>query len=163
MPEQPELFETKRTGRVDPETGRRIRQPVAPSEPEAVRPDTYDGDPEPIHPDRYEAMMDALSGTRKRYYDLLRRIAAKGYRVRSGPDAGTTIHSLTDREAAAFLGVERTTICGRRNELMGGSGGDVFEDHPVVEKAGGRRMCHMRPDGPDVFAYRARLDLYATE
>jgi hypothetical protein len=131
-------------------------EPNVPDEAEPVPIDRYEGT-EPVHPSTARAMIQALSGTRERYYQLLRRVTIQGYRTKEG----TLIHSLTDREAAAFLGCERTTICGRRNELMGGSGGDAFEAHPVVKRAGDRRSCHIRPSGPDVYAYDVRLDLFS--
>ena len=111
----------------------------------------------------YRGVCKALSGTRKRYYDLLHTVWTQGYTVRSGPNEGVTIYTLTDREAAAFLGVERTTVCGRRNELQGGSGGDAFESYPLARKAhqGERRQCNIRPDGSEVYAYRPRLDVYS--
>lgn len=116
---------------------------------------------EPIHEAAFSQMWEALTGTRKRYYDLLRKVWTKGYQTKTGD----VIHTLTDREAAAFLGVERTTINGRRNELHGGSGGEAFEAHPVVEKgnSGDRRSCHVRPDGPDVYCFKPRLDVYSVD
>jgi len=116
---------------------------------------------EQIHDSAFEEMWNALTGTRKRYYDLLRKVWTKGYETKGG----TVIHTLTDREAAAFLGVERTTINGRRNELQGGSGGDAFEAHPLVEKGNGgdRRGCHLRPDGPRVYCFKPRLDVYSVD
>jgi hypothetical protein len=150
MPEQTTLFNVQR------HDDHVSIEPNVPDEPEPVPVERYDGT-EPVHPETAARMLDALTGLRKRYYELLRRITIHGYRTQSG----VVIHSLTDREAAAALGCERTTICGRRNELMGGSGGEAFEAHPVVKRAGDRRSCHVRPGGPDVYAYDVRLDLYS--
>lgn len=77
---------------------------------------------------------------RDRLLALYRLAAAGTYEDRAGrrwPD-------LTDYEAAAGLGVERTSINAARNELV---------DRGLVEKAR-RRPCRYKPSGQDVWGWQ---------
>ncbi|GIV57752.1 MAG: hypothetical protein KatS3mg042_0665 [Rhodothermaceae bacterium] len=62
----------------------------------------------------YAALTPRLSDRQREYLDALRRVCESGMITRSGE----TIRDLTDMEAARLLGWERTSVNGRRNELV---------------------------------------------
>jgi hypothetical protein len=74
--------------------------------------------------------------------------------------SGRRCTALTDKEAAELLGVSVSTICARRNELMGGSGApEPYEQCAIVEEAG-RRHSRVDDRGMKVTCYRFRNSLF---
>ena len=68
--------------------------------------------------------------------------------------SGETVHALTDKEAARVLTLSLSSINGRRNELMGGSGApSAYRQRPIVEEHE-RRESLVDSSGQAVTAYR---------
>ena len=87
----------------------------------------------------YKRLRGHLDGQRLRYLDAVVRVARHGLKTQDG----TTIHDLTDAEAAKLLGIGRSSVTGRRAELIGGSGAEQrFVVSPAVVKSE-RRTCHV--------------------
>ncbi|GIV82720.1 MAG: hypothetical protein KatS3mg051_2074 [Anaerolineae bacterium] len=88
----------------------------------------------------YAALTPRLNARQHEYLDALRRVYSAGLVTRSGE----TIRDLTDMEAARLLGWERTSVNGRRNELV---------EMGLVSESQVRR-CHVT--GNQVTAWRTR-------
>jgi hypothetical protein len=87
----------------------------------------------------YRKLRGTLSDSRRAYLDAVVRVAQHGLTTQSG----AVIYDLTDAEAAKLLGMPRSSVNGRRNELTGGSGSDHrFVVSPAVVKSE-RRTCHV--------------------
>ena len=79
-----------------------------------------------------------LPVARRKYLDCLARICRRGQRTKRGK----VIRDLTDAEAAALLKWPRSSVCGRRNELSGGSGSPRrFVISPAVVTSEKRTCC----------------------
>jgi len=87
----------------------------------------------------YRALRPRLGAKQGEYLGALTRVTLTGLRTQSG----STIYDLTDMEAARLLSWERTSVNGRRKELV---------DMGLVRKAQVRR-CHVT--GNDVTAWKA--------
>ena len=95
---------------------------------------------------------------RARYARLLYKAMQRGVVFETGtnqnPGPDRRPRGLTDKEAAYLLGVQHTTVIGRRHELMGRSGApEAYKRCPVVQEGPGRRS-YVRDSGQDVTEYR---------
>ena len=115
------------------------QHPGAAAKPREVQPE-----PQRQQPAGGEATRDAayaslgdLTPKHRAYLDLLRHVA----RHNPTTKGGRHLEALTDMEAAEWLGWSRSTINGRRDELMARNDRAVTEE-PAVVRAG-RRRCHV--------------------
>lgn len=92
----------------------------------------------------YERIKEGLTPMQRRLFNLYQRAASDGIRTK----AGILLRSLTDMEVAKMLGIERTSVNGRRAELI---------EMGHVE-AGAKRPCLVT--GNTVTSWRAVPDLW---
>lgn len=110
------------------------------SHPRVPVPPRRRGHHQTARPDAHAAMRAIQRGTLvERYRALLAVTATRGFRTRSGE----VLHALTDYEAAAALGVERTSINAARGALV----------REGLVRSAGKRRCRYRPSRHRVHAW----------
>ena len=145
MTDQPQLFDERQKRTAD---GHVFVQ-EAPKEPDATPEETRNAALEKLKAD------GQAENIRARYARLLWRAHKYGIIIEiPRSEREETVRTLTDKEAAYILQVQNTTICGRRNELMGKVDSlPAYQRCPVVEPAETRRSV-VRDSGQAVTAYR---------